>query len=119
MEALERVVDTRSQRYNSQYVGRTKSEFSLKVKSRFSLDVSQVKGRLMSGMKREQTFTSLCLERLSALVIVIEDPRRRESPSASYEHYTGEFELCYKTFIYLHITTTPKDIYTAEKISNS
>nr|KAF7420081.1 hypothetical protein H0235_010378 [Vespula pensylvanica] len=47
--------------------------------------------RLMSGMKREQTFTSLCLERLSALVIVIEDPRRRESPSASYEHYTGEF----------------------------
>jgi len=28
----------------------------------------------MSGMKREQTFTTACLERLSALVIVIEDP---------------------------------------------
>jgi len=39
-----------------------------------------------SGMKREQTFTTACLERLSALVIVIEDPAAvgRDFPSPGH-----------------------------------
>lgn len=41
-----------------------------------------------SGMKREQTFTTACLERLSALVIVIEDPATVGiPPRCSCGHY--------------------------------